>query len=69
MAWGVIDIPIVCALNIHNMPLWGMWTLWFVSFGLSILFTNTLISMFAVDSKNKWTVPWATLDSELKAKK
>lgn len=69
MSWGVIEIPIVCALNIHNMPLWSMWVLWFVSFGLSILFTKTLASIFASDSPRKWRIPWSTLNSELETEK
>jgi len=62
MSWGVIDIPIVNALNIQGMPDWGKWALWVFSFVLSILFTGTLVEIFATDSKNRWTIPWLNGD-------
>ncbi len=60
--WGVIDIPTVNALNIQGMTVWGMSILWGGSFVLSILFTATLVEIFAVDSKNRWSIPWLNTD-------
>ena len=58
MAWGMCDIPIVCALNIAGMPVWGQWILMLVSLGISLLVTNTLVGIFAKDSETKWQIPW-----------
>lgn len=58
MSWGMCDIPIVCALNIAGMPVWGQWVLMLVSLALSLLVTHTLIRIFAKDSEERWTIPW-----------
>ncbi|MBU1053050.1 MAG: hypothetical protein KKC46_04370 [Proteobacteria bacterium] len=63
--WGIMDVPIVCALNIAGMPAWGQWTLWFISLGLSILILITLHNIVAITSKSRWKLPWATSDSEV----
>ncbi|MBA3036497.1 MAG: hypothetical protein FP814_08395 [Desulfobacterium sp.] len=63
--WGIMDVPIVCALNIAGMPAWGQWVLWFASLGLSIIILVTLHNMVTVTSKTRWKLPWATLDSEV----
>ncbi|MFH2046413.1 MAG: hypothetical protein ABIK92_14830 [Pseudomonadota bacterium] len=65
--WGIIDVPIVIALNFAGMPAWGKWVLWFVSLGLSILIVVTLNSMVTTTSKTRWRLPWATLDAEIAA--
>ena len=58
MAWGMCDIPIVCALNIAGVPLWLKWVLMIVSLLLSLLVSHTLISCFAKDSEKRFIVPW-----------
>lgn len=58
MAWGMCDIPIVCALNIAGMPVWGQWILMLISLGVALLVTNTLVSIFAKDSDKRWRIPW-----------
>lgn len=63
--WGIMDVPIVCALNIAGMPAWGQWVLWFISLGLSILILITLHNIVTITSKSRWKLPWATLDSEV----
>ena len=65
--WGIMDVPIVCALNIAGMPVWGQYVLWFVSLGLSLLILTTLHNMVTVSSKSRWRLPWATLDAEITA--
>ncbi len=63
--WGIMDVPIVCALNIANMPAWGQWALWFVSLGLCVIILVTLHNMVTITSKTRWKLPWATLDKEI----
>ncbi len=65
--WGIMDVPIVCALNIAGMPVWGQWVLWSVSLGLSIVILITLHNMVTVTSKTRWKLPWATLDADVSA--
>jgi hypothetical protein len=65
--WGIMDVPIVCALNIAGMPVWGQWVLWLVSFVLSIIISVTLHNMVVITSKTRWKLPWATLDKEITA--
>jgi hypothetical protein len=63
ISWGVCAIPVACALNIANLPLWGMYLLMLVSLGLSIMMMKFLTSMFAVDSATRWTIPWRYIKS------
>jgi hypothetical protein len=58
ICWGICDIPVVCALNIANLPVWSMYLLMLVSLALSLLLMRMMISMFAVDSSKRWTIPW-----------
>jgi len=58
ICWGICDIPVVCALNIANLPLWGFHLLLVISLGLSLMLMKMIVSMFAVDSEKRWTIPW-----------
>jgi len=60
--WGIMDIPVVLALNSAGMPPWGQWVLLLVSLTFSVLILASLISMVATDSKSKWELPWEELN-------
>lgn len=59
--WGIMDVPIVLALNAEGMPSWGQWVLWLVSLGFSIIILSTLNSIIASDSDSRWELPWEEL--------
>lgn len=63
ICWGISAIPVFCALNIANLPLWGMYLLMVVSLGLAIMMMRMITSMFAVDSDRRWQIPWNYLKS------
>jgi hypothetical protein len=58
ICWGISEIPVVCALNIANLPVWSMYLLMLVSLGLSLGIMKMIVSIFATDSLSRWTVPW-----------
>jgi hypothetical protein len=62
--WGFLDVPIVCALNIAGMPVWGKWLLTATSFAFSILLVCAMNSIIAADSKLRWKLPYPLLAAE-----
>ncbi len=59
--WSIIAFPINLALNVASIPAWGQWTLWFLSFGFSMVVLTTLNSMISTDSGSRWELPWEEL--------
>ncbi len=64
IGWGILDVPIVCALNIKNMPVYGQYLLTLLSLSLSLLIIWALSSIVSTDSKLRWVLPWPLLKKE-----
>ncbi len=64
IGWGILDVPIVCALNIRNMPVYGQYLLNILSLVLALFMTYLMAIFVGMDSPARLLMPWPLTKKE-----